>query len=78
MPRVVRRLMCAIQARPKLASQGCIAGLSLGAPVRHEALAANELATGGSQVEYQLGEGAFVVGYSIQVADINLYRVLLG
>jgi hypothetical protein len=46
--------------------------------VRHEALAANELATGGSQVEYQLGEGAFVVGYSIQVADINLYRVLRG
>jgi glutathione S-transferase len=40
-----------------------------------EALAANELATWGSQVEHQLGEGAFVGGQSIQVADIKLYMV---
>jgi glutathione S-transferase len=40
-----------------------------------EALAANELATWGSQVEHQLGEAAFVGGQSIQVADIKLYMV---
>jgi glutathione S-transferase len=41
-----------------------------------EALAANELATWGSQVEHQLGEGLFVGGQSIQVADIKLYMVV--
>jgi glutathione S-transferase len=41
-----------------------------------EALAANELATWGLQVEHQLGEGSFVSGPSIQVADIKLYMVV--
>ncbi len=41
-----------------------------------EALAANELATWGRQVEQQLGEGPFVGGQSIQVADIKLYMVV--
>jgi prostaglandin-H2 D-isomerase / glutathione transferase len=41
-----------------------------------EALAANELATWGLQVEHQLGEGPFVGGPSIQVADIKLYMVV--
>jgi glutathione S-transferase len=41
-----------------------------------EALAANELATWGSQVEHQLGEGPFVGGQSIQVVDIKLYMVV--
>ncbi|HEY9470937.1 MAG TPA: glutathione S-transferase family protein [Propionibacteriaceae bacterium] len=41
-----------------------------------EALAANELATWGSQVERQLGDGPFVGGQSLQVSDIKLYMVV--
>ncbi|MDH4290336.1 MAG: glutathione S-transferase family protein, partial [Aquincola sp.] len=41
-----------------------------------EALSANELATWGSQVERQLGDGPFVGGQSLQVADIKLYMVV--
>jgi glutathione S-transferase len=41
-----------------------------------EALAANELRTWGSQVERQLGEGPFVGGATLQVADIKLYMVV--
>jgi len=41
-----------------------------------EAFAANELATWGSQVERQLGDGPFVGGETLQVADIKLYMVV--
>lgn len=41
-----------------------------------EALAAKELTTWGSQIELQLGEGPFVAGPSIQVADIKLYMMV--
>jgi glutathione S-transferase len=41
-----------------------------------EALAANELKTWGSQVERQLGDGPFVGGATLQVADIKLYMVV--
>ncbi|MDH4289828.1 MAG: glutathione S-transferase family protein, partial [Aquincola sp.] len=41
-----------------------------------EALSANELATWGSQVERQLGDGPFVGGQSLQVADIKVYMVV--
>lgn len=44
--------------------------------VAREALAANELATWGRQVERQLGDGPFVGGASIQVADIKLYMLV--
>jgi glutathione S-transferase len=41
-----------------------------------EALAANALATWGSQVERQLGDAPFAGGQSLQVADIKLYMVV--
>jgi prostaglandin-H2 D-isomerase / glutathione transferase len=41
-----------------------------------EALAANELKTWGSQVERQLGDGPFVGGTTLQVADLKLYMVV--
>jgi glutathione S-transferase len=41
-----------------------------------EALAANELRTWGSQVERQLGDGPFVGGATLQVADLKLYMVV--
>lgn len=41
-----------------------------------EALAANELKTWGGQVERQLGDGPFVGGATLQVADIKLYMVV--
>lgn len=41
-----------------------------------EALAANELATWGSQVERQIGDGPFVRGATLQVADIKLYMMV--
>lgn len=41
-----------------------------------EALAANELATWGRQVEGQLGDGPFVGGATLQVADIKLYMIV--
>lgn len=41
-----------------------------------EALAANELATWGSQVERQIGDGPFVGGATLQVADIKLYMMV--
>ena len=41
-----------------------------------EALAANELKTWGAQVERQLGDGPFVGGTALQVADIKLYMVV--
>ena len=41
-----------------------------------EALAANEMKTWGSQVERQLGEGPFVAGAKLQVADLKLYMVV--
>ena len=44
--------------------------------VLREALAANEIPTWGRQVEHQIGDGPFVGGASIQVADIKLYMVV--
>jgi glutathione S-transferase len=41
-----------------------------------EALATNELRTWGSQVERQLGEGPFIGGATLQVADLKLYMVV--
>jgi glutathione S-transferase len=41
-----------------------------------EALAANELKTWASQVERQLGEGPFIGGAKLQVADLKLYMVV--
>jgi prostaglandin-H2 D-isomerase / glutathione transferase len=41
-----------------------------------EALAANELKTWGSQVERQLGDGPFVGGAALQVADLKLYMLV--
>ena len=41
--------------------------------VAREALAANELKTWASQVERQLGEGPFIGGSTLQVADLKLY-----
>jgi glutathione S-transferase len=41
--------------------------------VAREALAANELKTWASQVERQLGDGPFIGGASLQVADLKLY-----
>lgn len=41
-----------------------------------EALAANELHTWGSQVERQLGDGPFVGGAKMHVADIKLYMIV--
>ena len=44
--------------------------------VAREALAANELGTWASQVERQLGDGPFVGGAALQVADLKLYMVV--
>ena len=44
--------------------------------VAREALAANELATWGSQVERQIGDGPFLGGQAVMVADIKLYMVV--
>jgi glutathione S-transferase len=41
-----------------------------------EALAANELNVWGSQVERQLGDGPFVGGARLQVADLKLYMLV--
>ena len=41
-----------------------------------EALAANELRAWGSQVERQLGDGPFIGGAQLQVADLKLYMVV--
>ena len=41
-----------------------------------EALAANELRTWGSQVERQLGDGPFIGGATLQVADLKLYMMV--
>ena len=41
-----------------------------------EALATNELSTWGSQVERQLGDGPFIGGATLQVADLKLYMVV--
>jgi prostaglandin-H2 D-isomerase / glutathione transferase len=41
-----------------------------------EALAANELGTWGSQVERQLGDGPFIGGTVLQVADLKLYMMV--
>ena len=41
-----------------------------------EALAANELRTWGAQVERQLGDGPFIGGATLQVADLKLYMVV--
>lgn len=41
-----------------------------------EALAANDLKTWGSQVERQLGDGPFIGGARLQVADLKLYMVV--
>ena len=43
--------------------------------VAREALAANELKTWASQVELQLGEGPFIAGARLQVADLKLYMM---
>ena len=40
------------------------------------ALAANELKAWGSQVERQLGDGPFIGGATLQVADLKLYMVV--
>jgi glutathione S-transferase len=41
-----------------------------------ETLAANDLKTWGSQVERQLGDGPFIGGATLQVADLKLYMVV--
>jgi prostaglandin-H2 D-isomerase / glutathione transferase len=41
-----------------------------------EALAANELKVWGSQFERQLGDGPFVGGAKLQVADLKLYMIV--
>jgi prostaglandin-H2 D-isomerase / glutathione transferase len=41
-----------------------------------EALASNELRTWGTQVERQIGDGPFVAGATLQVADLKLYMVV--
>ena len=41
-----------------------------------EALAAHELHTWGSQVERQLGDGPFIGGSALQVADLKLYMLV--
>jgi glutathione S-transferase len=41
-----------------------------------EALAVNELRTWGSRVERQLGEGPFIGGATLQVADLKLYMMV--
>lgn len=41
-----------------------------------EALAANELHTWGAQVERQLGDGPFVAGATLNVADLKLYMMV--
>ena len=41
-----------------------------------EALAANELTAWGGQVERQLGDGPFIAGATLQVADLKLYMVV--
>jgi glutathione S-transferase len=41
-----------------------------------EALAANEIKTWGGQVERQLGDGPFVGGAMLQVADLKLYMAV--
>ena len=41
-----------------------------------EALVANELGTWGNQVERQLGDGPFIAGPTLQVADLKLYMVV--
>ena len=40
-----------------------------------EALAGNEIKTWGSQVERQLGDGPFIAGATLQVADLKLYMM---
>jgi prostaglandin-H2 D-isomerase / glutathione transferase len=69
-------LMCAVEElRHTLTSSLRITDPEQKRQVR-EALAANELRTWGSQVERQLGEGPFVGGATLQVADIKLYMVV--
>ena len=41
-----------------------------------EALVANEFGTWGNQVERQLGDGPFIAGATLQVADLKLYMVV--
>jgi len=41
-----------------------------------EALAANELRTWGGYIERQLGDGPFIGGAMLQVADVKLYMVV--
>jgi len=43
--------------------------------VAREALAANELKTWAGQVERQLGDGPFIGGATLQVADLKLYMM---
>ncbi len=43
--------------------------------VAREALAANELKTWASHVERQLGDGPFIGGATLQVADLKLYMM---
>jgi len=43
--------------------------------VAREALAANELKTWAGQVERQLGDGPFIGGAKLQVADLKLYMM---
>ncbi len=43
--------------------------------VAREAFAGNELKTWGSQIERQLGDGPFVGGATLQVADLKLYMM---
>ena len=41
-----------------------------------EALVANEFGTWGNQVERQLGDGPFIAGATLQVADLKLYMLV--
>jgi len=69
-------LMCAVEElRHTLTPSLRITDPALKRQTR-EALAANELNTWGSQVERQLGDGPFIGGATLQVADIKLYMVV--
>lgn len=69
-------LMCAVEElRHSIAPTLRISDPELKRAAR-EALTKNELTAWGSQVEAQLGNGPFVGGESLQVADIKLYMMV--
>jgi prostaglandin-H2 D-isomerase / glutathione transferase len=69
-------LMCAVEElRHTIAPTLRISDPEQKAQAR-QALAENELRTWGSQVERQIGDGPFIGGATLQVADIKLYMVV--